>query len=318
MIENVLILLVGRDIVKKQNDKNQTINNDDTTREENKELFLVELDLLEKFKSICKKYSLTYYASSGTLLGAVRHKGFIPWDDDIDLFLMWDDYKIFLQVAPLECQYPYFFQSYLTEEEGEVGASRIRRTDTTGCTQWEKENINDREYNRGVFIDIFPLFYIPDTKIMRYIQRKRVMFWWKCIRGYTALKQRNVNAEYQKYVNIYKFCSMFLNIKSMKRNYLEACSMTKRRKKELGATSSRCHLETLMWDSLWYDKTVELPFENTTISCPFEYDKVLTKQYGDYKTPVKNGARHQMAVLDLKRSFKEYFNDETTGADFRK
>ena len=81
----------------------------------NTKIWNIELDLLEKLKSICKKYNLEYCASSGTLLGAARHKGFIPWDDDIDVFLMWADYKKLLEVAPKECQYPYFFQSFLTE-----------------------------------------------------------------------------------------------------------------------------------------------------------------------------------------------------------
>ena len=148
---------------------NQTVMPEYEISPETRELFKVNLDLLKKFKSICEKYSITYYASCGTLLGAVRHEGFIPWDDDMDLFLMWDDYKKFLEVAPKECSYPYFFQSHLTEDEGEASASRLRRSDTTGYTQWEKNNITDVNYNKGIFIDIFPIFYVPDTKFMRYI-----------------------------------------------------------------------------------------------------------------------------------------------------
>ena len=113
----------------------------------------VELDLFEKFKSICEKYNLTYCACSGTLLGAVRHKGFIPWDDDMDLFLPWQDYVKFMEVAPKECQYPYCFQSFLTDKDGEISANRMRRSDTTGLTQWESENITDKDYDRGIFID---------------------------------------------------------------------------------------------------------------------------------------------------------------------
>ena len=72
------------------------------------EIQKVELDLLEKFISVCKKYNIMYYADAGTLLGAVRHKGFIPWDDDIDLALLWPDYQKLMEVAPRECEYPYF------------------------------------------------------------------------------------------------------------------------------------------------------------------------------------------------------------------
>lgn len=135
----------------------------------------VELDLLEKLKQICKKYDLTYCASSGTLLGAARHQGFIPWDDDIDVFLMWSDYKKLMKVAPKECSYPYFFQSYITEKNGEASACRLRRSDTTGFTLWEKEN-TDCDYDKGIFIDIFPLFYVAGSKVLRKAQKKRLCF----------------------------------------------------------------------------------------------------------------------------------------------
>lgn len=263
----------------------------------------VELDLLIKFQQICEKYNLKYYASSGTLLGAVRHKGFIPWDDDIDVFLMWKDYQKLLEVAPKECTYPYFFQSYLTDSNSEASASRLRRSDTTGFTKWEAENCGD-DYNKGIFIDIFPLFYVSDSKLVRYFQKKTIMFFWKCIRGHNALQQisrgQKVNETYRKYIPYYKFISKFLNITSIKEKYLKACAISFGQTKTLGATSSRVHQENLMWKAADYEKIIELPFENVKISCPFQYEKVLTKQYGDWKTPVKNGARHEMVAVDTK------------------
>lgn len=150
----------------------------------------IELDLFEKFKSICAKYNLAYCASSGTLLGTVRHRGFIPWDDDMDLFLPWQDYVKFMEVAPRECQYPYFFQSFLTDPESEASASRLRRSDTTGFTKWEHENITGKDYDRGIFIDIFPLFNVPDSESEKNIQKESIMFFWKCMRGYNAVCQK--------------------------------------------------------------------------------------------------------------------------------
>ena len=79
-----------------------------------RELWEIELSLLEKLKDICKKNNLVYYAGWGTLLGTIRHKGFIPWDDDMDLALPWPDYKKLMEVAPNECTYPFFFQSIYT------------------------------------------------------------------------------------------------------------------------------------------------------------------------------------------------------------
>ncbi len=278
-------------------------------------IWSIELDLLEKLKDICKKYGLQYCASSGTLLGAVRHKGFIPWDDDIDLFLMWPDYKRLMEVAPAECQYPYFFQSIYTEKEAMPSACRLRRSDTTGFTKWEDENVGP-EYNRGIFIDIFPLFNVPDSDELRMEQKTNVIGIWECIRGYDAINQRkrggNVNSEYESYIpRFLQLCQSRsitdideLDITFLKEEYLEACASEKRRTKEVGATSSKCHSPKLMWETVWFDEYVELPFENTTICCPAEYEKVLEKQYGDWRIPLKDGALHDMAVIDPEKPWR--------------
>ena len=73
----------------------------------------VELDLLAEFDRVCRKHGLTYFVDSGTLLGAVRHKGFIPWDDDIDLIMQREDYERLVQIAAQEFQHPYFFSDSL-------------------------------------------------------------------------------------------------------------------------------------------------------------------------------------------------------------
>ena len=109
---------------------------------ESKKLWAVELDLLNEFKRVCKDYGLSYYAVGGTLIGAARHKGFIPWDDDIDVAMMWDDFKKFMEIAPNEFKNPYFFQSYKTDDMTEVSHARIRNSMTTGFTQWEHDNIH--------------------------------------------------------------------------------------------------------------------------------------------------------------------------------
>ncbi len=278
-----------------------------------RKIWNVELDLLEKFKSICEKYRLSYCASSGTLLGAARHQGFIPWDDDIDLFLPWEDYKKLMEIAPSECQYPYFFQSFLTDAEGEASASRLRRSDTTGFTKWEDENVGP-DYDKGIFIDIFPLFNIPDSDEEKAIQKEAIMFFWKCIRGYNAITQiergETPNKDYIQYVSYYKSVCKTMSIQDIKWAYLNACAMSDGETKEVGATSSRVHLSKLMWDADLYQSYVDLPFENTTIRCPAEYEKVLEKQYGDWRIPIQSGARHEMVAIDPERPWKNYERHE--------
>ena len=277
----------------------------------------VQLDLLEKFKSICKKYDLGYSASAGTLLGAVRHQGFIPWDDDIDLSMMWSDYKKFMEVAPKELEYPYFYQCPYTEPESLAGASRLRRSDTTGFTKWEYENVGPN-YDKGIFIDIFPMFFVPDSKQERAAQKEKVMFYWKAIRGHDALYYKEqtgkVNSNYEKYIPCFEEYCRSVGSKSpegvciadLKLKYLDACAWNNKRTSEVGATSTKCHVQTSMWNTEWFESFVELPFENTTICCPAAYDEVLTRHLGNWRIPVKNAAEHEMIAVDPETPWRKF------------
>ena len=289
-----------------------------------KKLWAVELSLFEKLKEICKKHGLTYYASDGTLLGAARHNGFIPWDDDMDFFLLWPDYQKFMHVAPQECRYPFFFQGIYSDVNAMAVSSRLRRSDTTGFTKWESENAASG-YNLGVFIDIFPLFYVPDSMEERARQKKEVMQLWRCIHGHDALLRQKrgepVNEQYLSFVPEYlKLCSdrgiahvCDPDIVWLKEEYLKACAWGEAEAKEVGATSIRCHAQTMMWNAEWFEHSVELPFENTSVNCPAEYEKVLEREYGDWRTPVRGGSEHEMFVLDTETPWEEYLTDHPLG-----
>lgn len=142
-----------------------------------KKLWNVELGLLEEFERVCAKYNLKYYADGGTLLGAVRHKGFIPWDDDIDIQMMASDYKKLCEVANKEFREPFFFQSYVTEEIFPPWHAKLRDSRTTGCTEFEK--ILRPMWNKGIFLDIFPLYYVPDNPVIERVQTCLLRFFAK-------------------------------------------------------------------------------------------------------------------------------------------
>ena len=96
-----------------------------------KKVWAVELDLLYQLDQVCKKYGIKYYASGGTILGAERHKGMIPWDDDIDLMMLRDQYDILCSHAD-EFKEPYFLQTFDTDEGYFRGHAQLRNSNTTG------------------------------------------------------------------------------------------------------------------------------------------------------------------------------------------
>jgi lipopolysaccharide cholinephosphotransferase len=123
---------------------------------------LIMLDMLIEFDAICKKHQLQYWLDSGTLLGAVRHCGFIPWDDDIDLSMPIEDYNKFLLIAESELSSEIFFQTSQTDKNFKFDYIKLRSNRASIVEFHEKDK--QIKYHQGIFIDIFPMLAIENTE----------------------------------------------------------------------------------------------------------------------------------------------------------
>lgn len=133
-----------------------------------KDLQRIELEMLLEVDRICKKYNIRYFLVAGTLLGAIRHKGFIPWDDDIDICMPVEEYRKFCKVAKTDLKKEYFLQNSDTDFSNRW-FSKVRKNNTT-CIEkgYEKSKIH-----QGIWIDIFPLIGVKkDEKWLKSITRK--------------------------------------------------------------------------------------------------------------------------------------------------
>ena len=123
---------------------------------------LIMLEMLVEFDAICQKHNLKYWLDSGTLLGAVRHQGFIPWDDDIDLSMPVEDYRKFIEVGASELSSNIFFQTRETDPSFKFDYIKLRSNKASIVEFHEKDR--DIEYHQGVFIDIFPMLTLPNSE----------------------------------------------------------------------------------------------------------------------------------------------------------
>lgn len=119
---------------------------------------LKQLSILEEIDRICKKNNLTYWLDGGTLLGAVRHNGFIPWDDDIDIGMPLADMQQFIQLAPLELKEGLFLQTSLSDPSSKESIIKIRDLNSLYIEYGDDFNA---DYQKGLFVDIFPFINYP-------------------------------------------------------------------------------------------------------------------------------------------------------------
>jgi len=127
-----------------------------------REAQLIMLEMLIEFDTLCKKHNLRYWLDSGTLLGAVRHEGFIPWDDDIDLSMPMEDYKKFQNIAKEELSSNIFFQNKQTDSTFPFDYMKLR-SNKASIVEFHEKN-KEIAYHQGVFVDIFPMLTVPNSK----------------------------------------------------------------------------------------------------------------------------------------------------------
>ncbi|MCI9045721.1 MAG: LicD family protein [Hungatella sp.] len=132
------------------------------TKEELRRMQLIQLELLQEVDRICTKHHISYSVEGGTLLGAVRHGGFIPWDDDVDIAMVRSEYRKFCKVCKKELDSEkYFFQNHDTDPEYRWGYAKVLKNGTS-FVRYGQEHLKMR---RGVYVEIFPMDGIPEGPI---------------------------------------------------------------------------------------------------------------------------------------------------------
>lgn len=242
---------------------------------EMKRVWKVQMDLLKKLLDVCEKHHLKIWAEGGTLLGTVRDHGYIPWDDDIDMAMLRDDYDKLVAIAPNEFNHPFFFQCGYTERIYPRGHAQLRMDGTSAISPSEAFF----HTHQGIFIDIFPYDAVPDKEEEKkaFIKRRnKQMILLQHISTNDPLHpMRTAGMMLRRpfFTHFYRQFEDLLRSNSLKDNQHIAC---------LGFTDDLKHYER---DKNWYNDTIYLPFEDIMMPVPSGYDDILRTQYGDYMTP---------------------------------
>lgn len=251
----------------------------------------VELEVMKYFMDICKKNNLTYYIFYGTLLGCIRHKGFIPWDDDIDVAMPPEDYLKFLKVMENEKSDKYYLQNIDNTKYCSYVFSKIRKYNTTMV----EEDMNYLPFKKGINIDVFPLMKYPKNKF------KQKLFMYR-YRVALLLANRDVKGAIKN-----KIIYFLLHI--IPRGIINKMISHRMNKiLKYNGDFDKYYINDLKrsFDKNWFRK-LEKPFEKEKMIIPKDYDKILTELYGDYMTPPPEDKRYGHGAGKLILSFdKEY------------
>lgn len=283
-----------------------------------KQCWAAELEVLKAIDEVCEKENISYFADWGTFLGAVRHRGFIPWDDDLDLVMRREDYDKFLSVAPALLPEGYTIHTFRNEEGFREFHAVVINTEHARFDKEHYDRFHGFNYMCG--IDIFVLDYVhPDEET----EKKRVhdaTFIIAFADGMLA-KQYNSSSLEAGFRQIEDWFGIkFDRSKSDKELWIELYELADKKCAEVPRDASDTLTQMVPWGlkqqmsrrykKSFYDSVVRLPFENTTVPVPLFYTEMLKRRYGDYLTLVKNAGAHDYPC------FEKQINDFQKLLDF--
>lgn len=264
--------------------------------EELREYQLAQLELLDITDEICKTKNLTYYLIGGTLLGAIRHNGFIPWDADIDIAMPREDYEAFLKYWVENPSERYFYQHFSTEKN-HLCPHAILKIKNTKVVMNERISKYKPKYE-GIYMDIFPLDNPPELLEQQKKQEEKI----KKIRRIIELKS---GYEYSSISILKKFAKKLLQIILIPVSFVHLNRKMDNCMKKYSSSNGKYFVSMASHYSYWkqlmpkeiYGKPTRVSFENKLYNAPAKVDEYLTRIYKDYmKLPAEDNL---YSILDF-------------------
>ncbi len=266
-----------------------------------RQLQLTQLEILKVFDKFCREHDLKYSLYAGSLLGAVRHKGFIPWDDDLDVCMSRTEYERFLSLWVQDTPEGYVLQNKENSKYFDQSFSKIRKDHTTFLQDaWQIGN-----HHIGIFLDVFPIDRIPNGKL------NRLVFKWHCMK-YQLLTREfmppNGNLLVKAGSALILVCTPKRHREKVRQNTL----------KKITKYNDQHDLETVAIETMaslrkpfapdMLDEYVDLPFEDGEFMCFAGWDNHLRRKFGDYMqfpSEEERAWRHHPIIIDFERNYDE-------------
>lgn len=264
-------------------------------------LQLTMLEILKVFDRFCREHDLKYSLYAGSLLGAVRHKGFIPWDDDLDVCMERREYDRFIALWEKSSPEGYILQNKENSPGYWQSFSKIRKEHTT-FLQEEREA---GKYHTGIFLDVFPLDRMPNSKL------NRVIYKWHCMK-YQLLTREFIPPKAGTVVRLGSSailaCTPKRRREKIRRNMLKKITRyNDQRNLEVAAIETMASLHKPFAPDM-LDAYVDLPFEDGVFMCFAGWDDHLRRKFGNYMQlpPEEERAwRHHPIIIDFEHNYEE-------------
>ena len=262
-------------------------------------------ELLQIFVGICEKWNIPYFLVCGSALGAAKYGGFIPWDDDVDVGLLRNDYNRFLEVAPQELPEWCFIQNYTTESNYFATYSKLRNSNTT----FIEKNVANISMNHGIYLDIFPIDGCPNKRkdILLFELKRKVNAYIRY-----SVSIHSINPKVRRRNRILRFLGVH------KKTY-QAHTYIEKLYSKYSPDQSDLWCNFGNWEGKleyapkWhYGKGTYATFEGLKVRIPENFDAYLTQKYGNWRMdpPVEKQKTHHMStIIDTERSYKYYVDN---------
>lgn len=263
-----------------------------------------ELDLFRCFAETCEKLNVSYFLVCGSALGAMRHEGFIPWDDDFDVGMYREDYNKFMEQAPSLLPDGIFLQNYKTDPQFPYVFAKLRNSNTT----FVQTLLSDLDINHGVYIDIFPLDGYPeDPAAQQELKRKKKNY----LRQLTCVFHMppDLNLKGKLSVAYYKMLGCHKRTQKILAEYEALISKYPVSEANIICNHGTWYGEKDYIAKEFYGKGTDAQYEGLTVRVPEKPDEYLTALYGDWRTPPppeKQKGTHDCVCCDTTKPYTAY------------